>query len=320
MKQPFRIELPTVFENMSVNSWLIEEPEVTLVDCGEYTPKAWQALNDALAQRNLKISDVKKVVITHGHVDHMGLANQIVQNSDATVYVNEYLFDWAVDLKKMLDLRSAAIEHVMKPLLSPTSFKRYYNFGYELLSPIWQEIPADRIKQYGINESLNLGGKEWRTIYTPGHCINQVCLFQEENGYLISADMLLKMIPIPIIDADIKPPYDPVQALVMHYQSYQKLRQLNISTVLPGHFEAFENAQDLIENQMNKIHRRMESCLTHVEKGIRDLEALTHQVYPGRVHQASLFMVVGLNQLLEYEGLVDRQTLEQFKLQTSLSN
>ena len=109
MTKPIRLELPTVFETMSVNSWLFIEPEPVLIDCGEKTDKTWDALNKHLHSHGLNISDISKVVITHGHLDHMGMANKICQHSNAEIWMNELIYDWAIDLEKMLDRRTDAI-------------------------------------------------------------------------------------------------------------------------------------------------------------------------------------------------------------------
>lgn len=303
--EPIRIELPTVFEAMTVNSWLFLEPEPTLIDCGEKSPASWKALNEALSNHGLKISDIKKIIITHAHLDHMGMANKIVAHSNAVVSMNEYLLDWAIDLKTMLDRRTAAIMDVMKANLPDIEQKKYFEFGYEILSPLWDEIPQDRIEIFSIDDTLNFGGSSWDVIYTPGHCINQTCFHNPENGHFLSADMLLKMIPIPIIDAGLVEPFPRTKSLLMQLQSYRKIAKLNISKVFPGHFEAFESADLLIAKQIQKIQHRKENCLRHYNNGVTELMDLVHAVYPGRVNNATIFMVVGFLDILAEEGRID---------------
>lgn len=303
--EPIRIELPTVFEAMTVNSWLFMDPEPTLVDCGEKTEASWAALNKALSTHGLNVGDIKKVVVTHGHLDHMGMANKIVEHSDAVVFMNDYLFDWAIDLKTMLDGRTKAIMDVMKPNLPPSEHQKYFGFGYEVLSPLWDEIPKNRIKTFPIDSSLNIGGSSWDVIYTPGHCVNQTCFHNPENGHFLSADMLLKMIPIPIIDAGIGPPFTRTKSLLMQLASYQKIAQLNITKVFPGHFDSFESADQLIALHIQKIRTRTAKCLELYKGGMTKVLDLAHAIYPGRVNQATLFMVVGFLDILFEEGEID---------------
>jgi len=74
MTEPIRIELPTIYGMKSVNAYLFLDPEPTLIDCGEKTDASWKALQSALAVYNLAVKDIKKVIITHAHVDHIGEA------------------------------------------------------------------------------------------------------------------------------------------------------------------------------------------------------------------------------------------------------
>lgn len=299
--EPIRIELPTVFEAMTVNSWLFLEPEVTIVDCGEKTDGSWNALQMALAKHGLQISDIKRIIVTHGHLDHMGMANKIVENSDAVVWMNEYLVDWAIDLKKMLDGRTKAILSLMKPLLPSSEHSKYFGFGYETLAPLWDEIPYDRIKTFSVEDQLTFGNRNWEVIYTPGHCINQTCFYHRETGDLLSADMLLRIIPIPIIDARLEPPFERTKSLWMQLQSYELLDKLKINKVYPGHFNSFEDGNQVIKNQISKIHARKDKCLSLYKNGMTEILDLTHAIYPDRLNEATIFMVVGFLDILEME-------------------
>ena len=116
--EPIKIELPTIFEGMTVNAWLFKSPEPTLIDCGEKTDKLWDALINGLKINGLGIRDLKKVIITHAHLDHIGMAKKITDHSDATIWVSEYVYDWATDLKTMLDRRTAAIMDIHAQKLS----------------------------------------------------------------------------------------------------------------------------------------------------------------------------------------------------------
>ncbi len=309
MLEPIQIELPTIFEAMTVNSWLIKGEENVLIDCGEKTDKSWIALNQGLKENGLTIQDISKVVITHAHLDHMGMANKITENSDATIWVSEMVYEWAFNLKELLDRRSAAILASLLPNIPKNQYHKIHDFGYGRLSPYWDEIPKERLQVFPMNGTINFGGQVWEIIHTPGHCLNQTCFFQQEKGWLLSADMVLPMIPIPIIDADRVPPYKGVNSLRTHVASYDKLLALAITKAFPGHFKIIENVQETMERQKQRIHQRKEKCYQLIEAGVSEFMQLMEGIYKERINNATMFMVVGFLDMLEAEGRVKSELI-----------
>lgn len=305
MTEPIQIELPTVFEVMTVNAWLIKGTENVLIDCGEKTDKSWNALIEGLKKNGLSLQDISKVVITHGHLDHMGMANKITQHCDATIWVPEYLYEWTQDLEGCLDRRSKVIKTAFDLHVSKEYREKAGAFGYKMLSPYWEEIPKERVKTFPMNGTIDLGGEAWEIIYTPGHCINQTCFYHKATKRLLSADMLLPMTPIPIIDATIEPPYKGVQSLALQLESYKKLIALDIEKVFPGHLAAFGNAHALMDKQISRIHQKKEKCFELIASGNSQFMDLLHAIYPKRIHDGTMFMVIGFLELLKSEDRIE---------------
>src|SRR5262245_24441638 len=88
------IALPTPFEIGDVNIYLAEGDTLTLIDCGLNTEAAYTALTDGLATRGYKIRDIKRLLITHHHVDHVGLARRILDESGAEVWCHADCVHW----------------------------------------------------------------------------------------------------------------------------------------------------------------------------------------------------------------------------------
>lgn len=308
--QPIRIELPTVFEIMTVNTWLFLGEEPTLIDCGENTDKSWNALLNGLKENGLDLKDLKRVIVTHTHLDHMGMANRIAENCDAKIWVNELSYPWAINLKTMLNRRTDAILSVAKPNFEPEICNKHFVFGYERLAPYWDEISADKLVVFPMNGTITLGDTEWEIIHTPGHCYTQTCFLNPQNGYFLSADALLKIIPIPIIDALQEPPYEALPSLMMQVETFKKMAKLPITKTFPGHYAAFDNALYLIENQLDKITYRKEKCLSLIQNGTSNLIDIANKIYPNRINGATLFMMMGFMNMLVAEGKIER-VLEQ---------
>ncbi len=311
MTEPIQIELPTIFEAMTVNSWLIKGEENILIDCGEKTDATWDALNKGLEKNGLTLQDISKVVITHAHLDHMGMANRIAANSNAKIWVSEMVYDWATNLEELLGRRSDAIHAAILPNLSKVDYDKVHDFGYKRLSPYWDEIPVDKLHVFPMEGPIDFGGQTWEIIHTPGHCLNQTCFYQKDTGWLLSADMILPMIPIPIVDAARTAPYEGGKSLMTHLTSYEKLLPLNITKAFPGHFDILEDVPNLIENQKMRIGHRKEKCFRLIESGSSSFMELLEGIYKERINNATIFMVIGFLNILESEGRIKREMMEE---------
>lgn len=312
MSEPIRIELPTQFGMQSVNAYLFLEPEPVLIDCGEKSDAVWDALQTALAEYNLAIKDIKKVIITHCHVDHIGMAATILENSEAELWISEYGYDWAVNPDKMQGIRYQVIKEYLDKLGTPPedSFLHTFKSLYKMFSRFWGAIPAERVHAFPMTGQLSFGGKDWEIIYAPGHCINQVCFYEPETQYLLSADMLLSLAPSPVIDATIEAPHKRIKALPILLESYQKMAALNVSTVFPGHYTPFTNHRLLIEKQVTRIHQRTADCFALIEGGTTKFWDLLNVLYAGRISFPAVPMLIGYLDLLELKGEIITQESE----------
>src|SRR5919197_2696926 len=83
------ITLPTPFYIGPVNVYLIKEDPVTLIDTGPKTTEALAALRAGLRQAGLSVSDIRRIVLTHAHEDHCGMARALRDEAkDAKVFVH----------------------------------------------------------------------------------------------------------------------------------------------------------------------------------------------------------------------------------------
>src|SRR5918992_6039112 len=83
------ISVPTPFYVGPVNVYLIAEEPLTLVDTGPKTKEAVEALKEGLRRARVRVADIKRIVLTHAHEDHCGLAKQLRDEAkDAEVLVH----------------------------------------------------------------------------------------------------------------------------------------------------------------------------------------------------------------------------------------
>lgn len=300
---PIRIELPSIFGMKTVNSYLYLEPEPTLIDCGENTDISWNTLQAELAKHQLKVADIRKIIITHAHVDHIGMAGKICAHSGATVWISEYLCEWVINSEKMQKIRFDTIigtleERGNSPIIE--LFKNYFN----QFDSIWSVIPSNKIAVFPMEGELEFGGQVWQIVYAPGHCINQTCFYQAESKQLFSADMLLRITPTPVIDIGLERPYKRHKSIFQLLESYQKFAAMDISVVYPGHYEIFYETKELIQRQLARIKDRKLECLKWVEDGVSDFFVLLAKLYGRQISMPAIAMLVGYLDLLEAESRI----------------
>ncbi|WP_420644796.1 MBL fold metallo-hydrolase [Candidatus Leptofilum sp.] len=309
---PIRIELPTEFNVGPVNSYLFTEPEPILVDCGVDTEAGWDALQGGLAQHGLMPTDIHRIIITHPHVDHFGLATHILAQSDCQVWVSDLAPEWLTNPKKMFGLRLAYYrDYFLRQAGLPKEASQLVQAYFAKVGEETTPIPAERIQTFKIEAWLAMGGADWQVLHMPGHASHQTCFYQPDSRQFLSADMLLPKTPTPIVER----PSDGITrqpSLPIFMESLKRCEALEIDWVFPGHGEPFQNHCQLIHKQRNRIHKRKDEALTLIQQGHHTAYALMNEMYahyPPAFRVAGLWMLIGYLDLLQAEGKIEVETV-----------
>ncbi len=305
---PTRIELPTSFAVGPVNAYLFTEPEIVLVDTGIDSDESWQALQAGFASQNVAIEDLKRVIITHAHVDHLGAAARLARHSDADIWIAHMGYDWLVRPAEKWQARVDYYQETFLPQTGmPPQAQEMVVATMTFIGQSFNPVPANRVKAFQVGDSLQMGGLDWQVLHMPGHARHQTCFYQAETEQFLSADMLLHKTPTPIVEA----PLDGrsrIPSLPIYLQSLDRVEQLKMKTVYPGHGEIITESYALIQRQKERILQRKAEALSLVQQGhqtIYELVNIMYAHYPEQARFSGLWMLVGyLDLLLEDELLV----------------
>ena len=300
------LRIPTPFAVGRVNCYLLEDGPLTLIDTGPNSGKALDELQSQLAERGYSIEDLELLVITHQHIDHLGLAEIVVQRSGAEVAAlgaaTERLanFDedaeaedrFAVDLM----LRNGIPEEVTAALRSVSRSFRGWGSHVAVTRPL-----AD-------GEELKFGDRTLQALHRPGHSPSDTVFWDEQRKILIAADHLLPRISSnPLISRPLDGSTERTQALVAYIESMQKTREMPAEIVLPGHGDPVVDHVALIDDRLAKHERRKEKILGLLADGPRSGYELAQAIW-GNVAVTQAFLtlseVIGHADILVNEGRV----------------
>jgi glyoxylase-like metal-dependent hydrolase (beta-lactamase superfamily II) len=317
--EPIRLELPTGLDVGPVNIYLFRQPEPVLVDIGLKSPESWDALQFALAEHNLTVMDISRVIITHPHIDHYGQVGTVAAHSDADIWICELGARWLTDAEAVWQERLAYYRDSFIPGIGfdPLIAAAFAN-GMNSFAELYDPAPPERVHTFAADGLLQMGGMAWQVIHTPGHSSAQTCFYQPETRQLLSADHLLKTTPTPVVERPLPPARSRTPALPQFMRSLGLIKSLDIEAVYPGHGRPFgrrfnQDHHPIIEKQCRRIRQRKAECLGHIQAGIRTPATLLDVMYahhPPQIRFAGLWMLIGYLDLLLEDGAIRQETVD----------
>ena len=299
------LSIPTLPLVGPVNAYLIKNDPVTLIDCGLDIPEARAALTEQLAVRGMGWENIKRIIITHAHSDHFGMAAEIQRISGAAVYMHNK------EITKTR-YRLRYLEHVISYMAyagtpeAQCQEQRDY-FASEFVRP------PEEITGIEDGHIFTFDGFKLKAILTPGHSAGHLCLYQEEEGLLFSGDTVLaKVRPKPLLEPLPEQPFQREKGLVQYINSLNSLKKLNIKQILPGHGKIISDVAAVLEHADEAFRiRKEEVCGIAARIKVFNPFDLMSEMYsdfrgPLDVTMA-LSEVLGYLDVLEAEGKVTQQ-------------
>jgi glyoxylase-like metal-dependent hydrolase (beta-lactamase superfamily II) len=231
----FRLVLPLDGNPLgSVNAYAVRSGSgICLIDCGWDTPSAYEALCRTLAGIGSGIADIYEILVTHIHPDHFGLAGRVAAESGASLvmhrleaaFVTARYEDAAALIGEMEDwLRVHGTPDLdLEPMAAGS---------VGMLRRVGTRSP-DRVLEGG--ETLTWGERALEVVWTPGHSVGLICLFDRATGLLFSSDHVLQRIS-PHVGLHTQSFGNP---LGDYLRSLDSIAGLPATLVLPGHGTPF---------------------------------------------------------------------------------
>jgi len=172
--------------------------ETLLVDCGWATDDSYAALSEQLNEIGIGIDEITKLVLTHAHPDHCGLAGRLHEESKCEVYMHEIEVDF-------LRTRYTEPEEILKRMAVWLKEHGVAQDDVEDLErgsmPVRffvDTVEPDKPVKGG--ETIDVGDFTFEVIWTPGHSPGHICLYEPNHRLMISGDHVLPMISPNVSD------------------------------------------------------------------------------------------------------------------------
>ncbi|CAN5476407.1 MBL fold metallo-hydrolase [soil metagenome] len=257
-----QLSIPTPFYVGDVNVYLIKEDPVTLIDVGPKTKAASAALRQKLAAHGVKFSDVKRIVLTHAHEDHCGLAKSVRDEAkDAEVLIHDWetghLFGrLAQDEHRMLMMRSGVPETIFTEMKSL----------YEEISLLTDSLEDGDFKPLRDEMEIEFESGSLKVLHTPGHTPGSCSFVREANRTLVCGDCVLKRItPNPILAPDPLDPTKRFRSLAEYLVSLARLRSYSPTLAYGGHGEPVTDFDEIFHRYVRAIDDRQKRVISLIE-------------------------------------------------------
>lgn len=283
------IQVPTPFRVGPVNIYTVGD---ILIDTGPLTATALKKVMKEIG--NIPISTI---LITHGHVDHHGLAAHIKNHMDCPVYVHPYdervVAGYPDEIRYKLGaytafLKKAGLSHDICSSFEKI-YRSYQNYGESCeVEPLRESVETDAVTI--------------RVIHTPGHTSGSVCFVLEH--VLFSGDTLL---PTISTNSSMHALFDEKCGLTSYQNSLQVLKNIPVSLVLPGHGSPIHHLKPRIEEILAEHVHRRDHILEWMHTGLRSLTEIQDAIF-GPIHPSETLLALSECYdhlcLLEEEGLI----------------
>lgn len=271
-----RCMLPVALTGLGhVNCYALEDPRGwTVVDPGLADPASRDALADRLRSAGADPSEVHTVVVTHSHPDHFGGARWLQEEGAQVVTHADFSVPWAPGAEGEPELEAPGPAH--DPERPAPRWPSTTPWGGSAWAPpreassvaAWLSAVPTPTRRLDDAATVEMGGRTWVAVHTPGHTADHLCLLDPDSGTLLAGDHVLPTIT-PHISGIVAMGEDP---LARFFASLDKVAAIpGVTVALPAHGHPFAD----LAGRALAIRRHHELRLGSLRKAAADLGPAT---------------------------------------------
>jgi glyoxylase-like metal-dependent hydrolase (beta-lactamase superfamily II) len=254
----YRIEIPLPKNPLkAINSYVIKDSKRNLIiDTGWNQEECMEAMQAGLRELGVDIGKTD-FFITHLHADHFGLVSNLITDTskiyfnqpDADRFRSGFRLD---DFVSVARLNGYPENELQKAIQAHPGLK--FRSRADLTFHILKE-----------GDTLSIGDYGFKCIETPGHTLGHMCLYEPNKKIFVSGDHILND-----ITPNIQLWFDEWNPLKEYLASLDKVYELDIELVLPGHRSIFKDCKKRIQELKHHHQDRLDEIVSILRKGSKN--------------------------------------------------
>ena len=271
------ITTPALFPLHPVNAYLIDGDVPTLIDTGLDTDTAWQAFRDVLSGLGRKVSDIGRIILTHGHIDHIGFVERIRDESGATVCLHtEDALYLDTEIEEHVEAARDNIPFFCRMGIPKRDVERMVRLFTSIMRRFFRPLGDVLLLDGG--DVLEYGNREISVIHTPGHTPGSISLLESESGAIFCGDHVTS---IPASHGLVDMRMGPNSDLQQYLSSLKKLANLSPPVMYSGHGDRIEAPRGFIEDLLTQHGDTSNRLCELLDAGFEGTPAaITSEVFP----------------------------------------
>ena len=274
-----------------INLWLLEDDGgVALVDSGLDIPPAREAW-EALFAGPLAGRTVTRVICTHFHPDHLGLAGWLTSRFGVRLWMTraEWLFGRMLTADVRVEPPREALDYWRAAGWSEERIAEEAAKGWGRFASVVSPVPASMVRLKD-GDRIEIGRRSWRVVIGSGHSPEHACLVDDEGKLMIAGDQVLPRITSNVSLGLSEPEADPLGEWL---DSIEKLKALpDHLLVLPSHGEPFTGLHARLDALAEGHRGRLDALHDHLSEPRRALDCFT-VLFGRKIEDGSLGLATG---------------------------
>lgn len=304
------LPVPTPFAVGRVNCYLVETDPLTLIDAGPRSERSLAELTEMIEATGNRLEDIGLVIVTHQHIDHVGLVRTVAEKAGAEVAA----LDKAVARLANFGRDFAAEDDMAVGLMVTNGIDPEIADGLRAVSKTFRDL-GDTVEvtmPLSDGGTLQLGDLALEIFHRPGHSPSDTIFRDPETGLTFGGDHLLSHISSnPLISRPLDGGPGRTRSLLDYEDSLKRTREMDISVMFSGHGDPIDDHRGLIDSRLTAQQRRSKKILDIIRERPRTAHEVAEAIWGDvALTQAYLTLseVIGHTDALERDGEVTAES------------